>query len=65
MARSIGETYEQLGDRGAALHWLGIALALGASRAEIEQAPALARLRQDPGYGAVINKAGGDGPQAR
>jgi tetratricopeptide (TPR) repeat protein/predicted Ser/Thr protein kinase len=41
---------EELGDRDQALLWLGRALQAGYSREEIERAPDLVKLRQDPRF---------------
>jgi serine/threonine protein kinase/tetratricopeptide (TPR) repeat protein len=46
--------YEQVGDRGASLAWLGRALQAGYPRDLIERDPSLARLRLDPRYRELI-----------
>jgi serine/threonine-protein kinase len=51
---SLGESFDDLGDRQAALEWIGRALAAGYPRAVIEHSPALRELRADPGYARLI-----------
>ena len=56
VARLLGEAYEQMGDRTAAIEWLGKALDLGLPPNEIEQAPGLAKLRADPRYQSLVTR---------
>jgi tetratricopeptide (TPR) repeat protein len=56
---AIGESFDDLGDRTAALEWIGRALAAGYSRAVIEHSPALRDLRADPGYARLVGGATG------
>jgi serine/threonine-protein kinase len=50
--RRVGSTlagvFEQLGDREAALHWLGAALQSGYPRADLDSDPTFEKLRTDP-----------------
>lgn len=47
-------TYEQLGEREVALHWMDEALAHGHPRASIERLPAFRKLRADPRYQQIL-----------
>jgi serine/threonine-protein kinase len=53
----VGQLYEQLGDRKRALELIGRALAAGYSASQIERAPALARLRADPGFKQALEQS--------
>ncbi len=50
----IAEIYEQLGERGSALHWLERAVAGGLSLVRIERYPGLKELRADPRYHQIV-----------
>jgi serine/threonine-protein kinase len=54
VARLAGGAYEQVGDRAAALRWLGEALRGGYPRDQIEKDPWLEALRADPRYGKLV-----------
>jgi tetratricopeptide (TPR) repeat protein len=51
-----GEVYEHLGEHEKALKSIGRALDHGYSRAQIEEAPELRRLRAGPRFGALIQR---------
>ncbi len=51
------EVYEDLGDRKAALEMLGVALARGYPREEIERSQTFDQLRADPRYQAVVSRS--------
>ncbi len=53
---AIAESFEDLGERDRALHWLERALNDGQSMDWVEQAPSLADLRTDPRYQQLIRK---------
>jgi len=57
----LGDTWEQLGDREAALRWLGVALRGGYTRDDLERDPWLERLRADPRYERLVGDAGASG----
>ncbi len=57
MALTVAGVHEHLGDRKAALEWMGIALRLGSERETIEADPSLEALRADPAY-ASLARAG-------
>jgi tetratricopeptide (TPR) repeat protein len=48
------DVFETLGNRDAALRWLGEALAAGRLRSDLERSPSFARLRADPRYAKLI-----------
>jgi tetratricopeptide (TPR) repeat protein/TolB-like protein len=54
VARLAAGAYEQIGDRAAALRWLGVALRGGYPRDPIEKDPWLEALRADPGYRKLV-----------
>jgi hypothetical protein len=47
---TLATTYEELGDRAAALNWLGRAIDAGYSIKRVERSPWLKDLRADPRY---------------
>jgi serine/threonine-protein kinase len=53
IARLAAGAYEQIGDRAAALRWLGVAVRGGYPRDQIEKDPWLEALRADPRYGKL------------
>jgi serine/threonine-protein kinase len=53
VALQAAATLEDLGDRDAALRWLGVALTHGYPRHEVERSPDLDALRKDPRYAAL------------
>jgi hypothetical protein len=53
VTRLAAGAYEQIGDRAAALRWLGEALRGGYPRDQIEKDPGLEALRADPRYGKL------------
>jgi hypothetical protein len=55
----VAEAYEDLGDREAALTWIGRALENGLGTDWIEERPALSRLEEDERYQDL--EASGDG----
>ena len=57
VAELAAEVYEDLGDREAALKMLGVALARGFSREEVERSPTFEKLRADPRYQAVVKRS--------
>jgi len=54
---AIAESFEDLGERDRALHWLERALKDGQSIEWVEQAPSLADLRTDPRYQQLISNS--------
>jgi serine/threonine protein kinase/tetratricopeptide (TPR) repeat protein len=56
--------FEELGRRDEALHWIGAAIAAGASRRDVEVDPSLKRLTTDPRYEKLFVQAQSPLPQA-
>jgi Flp pilus assembly protein TadD len=54
VAAVVAGVYEELGDREAALHWLGVALRAGHSAGLIEGDPTFEKLRGDPRWAKLI-----------
>jgi hypothetical protein len=50
----VAGVYEELGDREAALQWLGVALRAGHSAGQIETDPTFEKLRGDPRWAKHI-----------
>ena len=57
VASLAAEVYEDLGDRDAALATLGVGLARGYSREEVERVPTFEKLRADPRYQALVARS--------
>jgi hypothetical protein len=55
----IGLTHEVLGDRDAALDWVGRARGSGFSRKIVESTPGLRGLCTDERYGSKVGRGGG------
>lgn len=51
----MGDAYEALGEREKALRWIGEAVSNGYTLTEIERAPSLRELREDPRYEDIRN----------
>ena len=60
-AAILADAYEQLGDRAAALKWLGVALRGGYTPDDLERDPWLEKLREDRRYRALIDGQGAAG----
>ncbi len=52
----VGSTYERLGERENALHWIGKALENGYSRVQIEREPDFRELRANARFQALLKK---------
>jgi Flp pilus assembly protein TadD len=61
IVKAAAVVYEGIGDREAALHWIGKALSAGYSLDEIERDPSLANLRADPRYPPLTRKQRAEG----
>jgi tetratricopeptide (TPR) repeat protein len=64
-ARTLADTYEQLGEREDALRWLGVALRGGYTREDFERDPWLERLRTDQRYEALVGDRLAPGAKTR
>ena len=53
---TVGESFEDLGDRDRALEWIGRALDNGLSVENLERKPSLNRLREDPRYTELVQE---------
>ena len=61
IAATVAGVYEQIGDRAAAVHWLGVALRGGYPRDMIERDPSFEALRKDSRWASLPVHAAPDG----
>ena len=54
---TVGESYEDCGQRDRAIEWLARAIQAGYPRSRLENSPALAELRRDPQFTRMLNES--------